>query len=64
MLDSLSLKILEQVWTVDVQRVKRGDKDKAGVPKSRKGVEIKALSNVFISQTKHMESSGLHRAFT
>lgn len=62
MLASLSLKILEQVWTMDAQGVKRGDK--AGVLKSKKGVEIKALANVFISQTNCMESSGLHRAFT
>lgn len=62
MLASLSLKILEQVWTMDAQGVERGDK--AGVLKSKKGVEIKALANVFISQTNCMESSGLHRAFT
>lgn len=64
MLASLSLKILEQVWTMDAQGVKRGDRDKVGVLKSKKGVEIKALANVFISQTNCMESSGLHRAFT
>lgn len=47
MLDSLSLEVLEQVWTMDAQGVKReGDRDKARVPERRKGVEIKALANV------------------
>lgn len=41
-----------------------GDRDRACVPKSRMGVDIKAFKDRATSKTSEIGLSGLHRTFT